>query len=150
MPTFTLERFVGVALVIVAFLILAMVLTGMTVGGSFWYLGCEGDIGGTNHTIEGKIWVYDSPLCTNIMSDPIKCSLSTYKNITRDNQNLSVCIWTDTSVKLANGKDVKCFFNGELSCADFSQLTSPRCQDVPDCQPVSAIKMAVERLKPGG
>ena len=148
MSEWTLEKLVVIVLVVVAFIILALVLTGMQVGGTFWYLGCEGNIGGTNHTIVGNKWVYDNPRCTAITSD-IGCSLSTYKNITRDNQSLPVCIWSDTPVKVA-GKDVNCFFNGELSCEDFSQLTSPTCQDVPDCRPVSAVKMAIERLKPGG
>ena len=137
-----------IVLVIVAFIFLAVNIYGLKVGASFWYLGCEGDIGGINHTIAGNQWVYDNNRCT-IINEPVKCSLSTYKNITRDNQNLSVCIWSDAPVNVA-GKNTNCFFNGELSCSDFSQLTSPKCQDVPDCRPVSAIKMAVERLKPGG
>ncbi len=137
MPAFTMEKIVEWVLVIVAFIIIVIALTGLKVGSSFYYQGCEGDIGGKSHAVEGK-FVYDNPRCT-VFKTSDKCEITSYVNISQETQNVSVCLWLDNS----------CYMNGELSCKDFTQLTSIKCQDVPDCKPISAIKAAVTRLKPG-
>jgi hypothetical protein len=142
MPGFTLEKMVGAILVIIGFIIFAIVLFGMKAGASFWYMGCEGDIGGTHHAVQ-DIWVYDNQRCTIIQNETM-CEITFYKNITKENRNLTVCMWLpDTD---PNTPD--CYFNAELTCEDFSQRTIPKCNDIPNCMPVSAIKMAVDRLKP--
>jgi hypothetical protein len=148
MPEFTLEKIVAAILVIVAFIILAVFVLGLKTPSTFWYLGCTGEVGGKNHTIlvDGKMqMVYDNNRCT-IFSTNESCLVANYKPIVRDDENITVCLWSGASDKCPRG-EVCCHLNGELSCEDFSQLTVPTCSDVIDCRPVSAIKMAVERLK---
>jgi len=150
MPEWTFTRMIGWILMIIAFIILSGTLVGLKVGSSFWYLGCEGDIGGTNFTtlVEGKVkFVYENPRC-DIFKDEITCKQTAYKNVTRENQSLPVCVWSDEPVFMASGQNKSCFMNGEIDCGYFTQLTLPICQNVPDCRPISAIKVAVERLKP--
>jgi len=130
-------------------LLLAGSVIGLKFGSSFYFAGCEGDIAGNLSTpviIDGEPKsAYANTRCT-IYSTNTACSVS-YKSIAIEDMNLSVCLWSDRSVNIA-GKSIQCFMNGELSCEDFSQITTQRCQDVPDCRPVSSIKAAVERLKP--
>jgi hypothetical protein len=151
MPEWTFTNMIGWILMIIAFIILAGTLVGLKVGAPFWYLGCEGEIGGKNFTtlVDNKLtFVYENPRCDLINEDETSCKFTTFKNITRDNQSLPVCVWSDRPILMANGKNKSCFMNGEISCGDFTQLTIPICQNVPNCMPISAIKVAVERLNP--
>lgn len=145
MPEFTLQEFIVMIFAIVAFIILIILVFRLqsAAGLSFWYAGCEGDIGGTLVPGHG----YANPRCDWI-ANSTSCKFMTYKNITRaNNENLSVCVWFDTAENVG-GKNVSCFLNTELNCEDFSQTTVPRCQDVPDCKAVSIVKVAITRLKP--
>lgn len=137
MPEFTLQRFVGAVIVIIGFILLASVLLGLKVGGEFYYLGCEGKIGGAFVIGKG----YENPRCT-ILTDETSCELTAYKKIEKNDAKISVCVWKPDD----DGATPNCYFNSKLSCEDFSQLTSPKCQDIPDCRPVSAIKTAITRL----
>ena len=141
MTTFAMEKIVIIVLAVIGFIILASAILGLNAGASFWYVGCDGDIGGKLYAGKG----YASPRCT-FVTEESACEISTYPNITREDMNISVCVWK--SPEIIDGKNVGCFMNPEIGCADFSQTTTPRCQDVPDCQPVSALKAAVARLKP--
>ncbi len=132
----------ALVLAIIGFILVAGAVVGLNMGAGFYYLGCQGKIGGNNHTIEGK-WVYDNSRCT-IYTTETTCTLTSYKNIIRENENVTVCLWMPDESETTPD----CYFNGELTCDDFTQSTVPKCQDVPDCQPVSAIKAAIDRLKP--
>lgn len=143
MPEFTLEKLAILILVIVAFIFFATILMGFKVGTEFWYLGCDGDIGG--ELVPGK--GYANPVCDMLSErDSATCELTTYENITREGENLTVCVWKDRET--VGARNITCFFNEQLDCKDFSQKTVPKCQDVPDCIPVSALQVAVQRLKP--
>ena len=143
MPEFTLEKLAILILVIVAFILFASILTGFKVGTEFWYAGCDGDIGG--ELVPGK--GYANPTC-DILSgkDNVTCEFATYNNITRVGENLTVCVWKDKEA--VGGRNITCFLNERLDCKDFSQKTSPKCQEIRDCTPVSALQVAVQRLKP--
>jgi ABC-type cobalt transport system substrate-binding protein len=146
MPEFMLKQFVTAIIVVVAFIILAIILLNAKVGGDFYYTGCEGELGGK--FIKGANG-RANPICSSL-AEKEKCELLTYENITRFEESLPVCIWSQTGIDTDDDgrPDVQCFLNSQLDCEDFSQATAPKCQDVPDCRPMSAIKAAVERLKP--
>ena len=163
MPEYALKKVVTAVLVVAAFIILAFILMALKVGGGFFYAGCEGEPVGTrcsvgsitNGTIiEGvdcrpgikTVQAIDSPRC-NPYGTKSQCIYTTYAPIKREGQNISVCLWSDTEVNVA-GKNIQCFLNAELSCDDFSQATTPKCVDVTGCRGVTAVKRAVEELKP--
>lgn len=137
MPTFALKQFVRIILVVVSFIILAVILVSFKLGSAFYYLGCEGNLGGKSTKLG-----YANPLCT-IYEEFSSCEYA-YENITRHDESLPVCVWSPTP----DENEPDCFLNPRLACDDFSQVTVPKCQDVKDCRPVSAIKAAVERMKP--
>lgn len=143
MPEFTLEKLATFILVIVAFILFASILLGLRFGSEFWYAGCEGDIGG--ELVPGK--GYANPIC-DILSDrdDVTCEQTTYKNITQNKEELPVCVWQ--SKEEIAGKNVTCFLNERLSCGDFNQKTTPKCQDTPDCRPIPALEAIVRRLVP--
>ncbi|MGC8885341.1 MAG: hypothetical protein ACP5JY_02885 [Candidatus Nanoarchaeia archaeon] len=135
MPEWTLEQLAVAVLVVIAFIILLVVVTGFKGLSNIWYSSCTGKIGGDwNASAKG----YENPICT-IYKKNDSCIIA-YPNITIGDYNYSICIWSETAKA--------CVFNPVLSCSDFSQTTVPKCQDVPDCRPTNAIKMAIERLMP--
>jgi hypothetical protein len=143
MSEFTLEKLAIIVLVIVAFILFATILLGFKVGIDFWYVDCKGDMGG--ELVAGK--GYANPVC-DILSekDNATCEVTTYGNITKENENMTVCVWQ--SRETIGGRNVTCFLNERLNCEDFNQKTTPKCQDVPDCMPVSALQSIVQKLKP--
>ncbi len=178
MPEYTLEKLVIIVLVVVAFIILALILTALKVGGGFFYAGCEGQIEGTRCTghidsgcfggevngvcIEGII---DQNITTVTCKENVKpiaaianprcesfknfsqCVGTSYPRVARPDENLSVCLYVTNGLKVA-GEDVSCLMNAQVVCDDFSQSTSPKCQDVPGCTPVNVIKKAIQGLNP--
>jgi len=135
MPEWTLEQLAIGVLAIIAFIILLIVIVGFKGAGNIWYSACTGEIGGEwNSSARG----YENPICT-IHKNSGTC-LNSYPNLTIGENNYSVCIWSESAEK--------CVFNPSLGCSDFSQTTTPKCQDVPDCRPTNAIKHAIERLIP--
>jgi hypothetical protein len=179
MPEFTLEKFIGIVLVVIAFIILALILTALKIGSGFFYAGCEGQIEGTRCTgtiktgclggeidnvCKGKVIdqnitsVYcgenvkpiraiSNPRCESFETY-IQCVATSYPQIIREDENLSVCLFVKNDPPNIAGKNVSCLMNAQLVCDDFSQSTSPKCQDVPGCQPVNIIKKAIQELKP--
>jgi len=162
MPTFTLEEIVIAVLVMATFAFFILILNAEKVGGEFFYVGCEGDIEGTqclgnpigetNITVSScgtgikTVQAIDSPRC-DIYNSYTQCILTSYAPVKQEEKNISVCLWDKDGFDVS-GKVVHCFMNSELSCDDFTQLTTPKCGDVPGCRPVSAIKRAVEAIKP--
>ncbi len=145
MAEFTMEKMLIIILVIIAFILFVIILSRFNVALDFWYLGCEGDVGG--ELVPGK--GYANPIC-DILSerDNVSCEVTTYENITRkDGEELTLCVWS-YSPELIGGRNITCFLNERLSCENFNQKTKPKCQDVPDCLPVSALKVIVHRLAP--
>jgi hypothetical protein len=161
MPEYTLTKLMGAVLAIVAFIIIALILTALKVGGGFFYMGCEGEpegmrcsgdvVNGTNIYIGAcgtgikTVQAIDNSRC-NIHQTYTQCVFTSYAPIKREDKNISVCLWVLSSADPAMTK--KCLLNSELSCDDFTQATTPKCQDVPGCRPVLAIKRIVEELKP--
>ena len=167
-----------IVLVIVAFIILAMILTSLKIGGGFFYAGCEGSIEGvrcTGHIEKGCLGGEVEGVCkgnviaqniTNVtcaenvkpvtaIANPrcesfetyMQCVATSYPIIERLDDNVSVCLYVTNKLDVA-GKTVNCVMNAQLSCDDFSQKTSPKCQEVPGCRPVNIIKRAIQELKP--
>ena len=173
MPTYALEKITAAVLAIVGFVILAAILTSLKVGGGFFYAGCEDSpsaseggrgtsaagiegercsgevVGDTNVTIHKcgtgikTVEAIANPRCT-IYKNFENCAY-VYENVTKDELSLPVCLWVNPPVVPSKSN---CLMNAQLSCEDFSQKTFPKCQDVPGCKPVSAVKRTVERLKP--
>jgi hypothetical protein len=161
MPTFTLEELVTGLLVVVAFIILALILVALKIGGGFFYAGCEGEpegarcsgdvVGGTNISVGScgtdikTVQAIDSPRC-NIYKTYAQCVLTSYAPVKQENKSISVCLWVESSADPAMTKN--CLLNSELGCEDFTQATVPKCQDVPGCRAITAVKRAIEELKP--
>ncbi|MCX6774652.1 MAG: hypothetical protein NTY99_01015 [DPANN group archaeon] len=179
MPEYTLEKFIEIVLVIIAFIILALILTALKVGNGFFYAGCEGQIEGVRctgnietgclggevngvckgSTIDQNItsaYCNENAKPINAISNPrcesfenyVQCVVTSYPTVKRVDENLSVCLYVTNGPVDVSGKQVNCLMNAQLSCDDFTQSTTPKCQDVPGCQPVNVIKRAMQELKP--
>ncbi|MEM2873911.1 MAG: hypothetical protein QW063_00425 [Candidatus Nanoarchaeia archaeon] len=170
MAEWTLEEILLLLIAIFGFILLAIILGFFKFGKELWYTDCrnvpEGprcfQLGETVSCIAAEniskdvnipLAGYYNPLCSIYSDSEYKC-IYAFPNLTKNEQAFQVCKFIPASYVVEApagkkaGKDSLCLLNAQIDCADLSQKTSPKCQEVLGCKPVNAIEAAFERLKP--
>jgi hypothetical protein len=163
MSDWTLEEIIVGLVAVIGLVVLGIFLAGLMFGAEFYSAGCTGEIEGSRCFSIGAsvvcsddaerfrdnvIFGYDNPRC-NIYTDRQSCEITSYPNITRqDNVEIQVCRFVESGRLSGLETESACLMSALFSCADLGPATTPSCRDVPGCVPVNALKEAIARISP--
>ena len=170
MAEWTLEQILLAIIAVIALVVIAIFLSILVFGPEQFATGCEGEPEGQRCFSVGSgesravacpsaseierfrdsiAFGYDSSICNIYAGNKLACEVTSYPNITKlENLKTPVCLFVEQGRISGLATETACLLNAQLSCADFSSITTPKCGDMPGCRPVNAIQQAIERIKP--